>query len=227
MKANCYKQLGRFSDGQRCLERVNVMFLPDSLHHQVHHQAALCAYLGQNWKDAESHLLQMENFIKDKGLLEQSIYLKILVLNEQARWSEAKTTLHKLVEAKANSTVEKDSLSQLVEAMYSRKMIPRLKNAKAADRLSTIAPGLGQTYLGYPHEGALSAVLILGSIGFSVYSFLSANYVTTFTVGSYFIQSFYYGNIRRTAFLADKKNHRIKRRFNDPARGLVMSFQKL
>ncbi|MGD1844119.1 MAG: hypothetical protein ACFB10_01860 [Salibacteraceae bacterium] len=226
-KANCYKQMGLFWEGQKCLEKVNLMFLNDTFHYNVHHQAALCAYLGERWNDAEGHLVQMENFVKDSNLLAKSTFLKVLVYNEQARWAEAKEILLKWAVQKGKNTAERDSLKALVEANYTKRKIPRLKNAKAADRMSTIVPGLGQTYLGYPHEGALSFLLVASSLTFAFYYslWLEATYVTTFTVGSYFIQSFYYGNIRRTAFLAEKRNYKLTRKFNDPARQLVLALQ--
>jgi TM2 domain-containing membrane protein YozV len=162
------------------------------------------AYLSQQYSEAHfqaqvaksSEIL--EAYIKEIRLLE------ILSLHELSRWEEAQ------ILAKDWATLYAPTID--VEKTYSKK--PPFKKVERAKLLSTIVPGLGQVYAGYPFQGLSSLLLQSASLGFGVYSVVNEYYLSGFFTGAGLFQAFYFGGIRHTEFLAEKRNVFLKNRYN-------------
>ena len=226
-KAEAYKQMGEYRNAVVCLNRATPVFLQDSIKYQLYHQAALNAYLGKNYLEARAQFKQMRHFVQDSALVYQSEYLEAITLNELFQWEEARDLLKKMIDRKDLTPVVRDSFNLLVDNYYHRKRIPKLKSAKKADTYSTYLPGLGQVYVGAWGE-AIKGNLLLGVSGlFFAGSILTENYVTAFTAGSFLVQSFYFGGLRRLEYLVEKRNYDLSRSYNDELRSFILALNKV
>lgn len=210
-KAECYKKLNEFQKAERTLNRVGYFNLPDSLSYRLLYQSALYSYLNADFSDAESSLLQIHHFIKDSLLIQNSLLLYALILNEQKRWHEAEEKMKQWI---LFSDERQKSSASLIK-MYDSENFPHLKNPKLAKRLSMLLPGLGQLYSKAPLESLLSLALISTGGYFVVQSFISGYYITTFTYGTGILQAFYIGGFKRAEYLAERSNYRIIRGYNE------------
>lgn len=206
-KAECLKQLKRFNDAERCLNRIYLTELPDSVSFKIRYQAALNAYLGSHFPDAESYLTQLFFYTTDSNLTNKALPLFALVLNELQKWNEAK---EKLIQYKSN-----DSLTTALTALYNPKNIPKLKNLEKATLLSTLIPGSGQMYAGYFWEGLGNATLQVVYLGFTGVAIWQKYYVSSLFVGYSTFFRFYQGGVVRTEYLVNKKNYELTRKYND------------
>jgi len=222
-KAYCLKSQNEFNRAQQSLERVNYSNLNDSLHYTVRYETALCAYLAGNFTDAESQFVQMDYFIRDSSLLKHSMYLRGLVFNELKKWEIAQRAFLIYIADINLSNERKDSLTEFIRIYYERP--PKMLSIKKASILSTLMPGTGQLYAGYPLEGLVNVLLQSSSMVFGFYSFLNKYYITTFTVATGALQVFYFGGVKRTVYLAEKKNNLRVRRFNDKLKDLVVDIE--
>lgn len=206
-KAECLKQLKRFNEAERCLNRIDLSELPDSLSFKIRYQAALNAYLGSHFTDAESYLTQLFFYIPDSNLTTKALPLFALVLNELQKWNEAKEIFMK--------HHSNDSLTANILALYNPKNTPKLKNLEKAKLLSTLIPGTGQMYAGYFWEGLGNASLQVVCLGFTGVAIWQKYYVSSLFVGYSTFFRFYQGGVVRTEYLVNKKNYELTRRYND------------
>lgn len=241
-KAECLKHLLQFEKAERNLNRANFAALNDTLIFRVRFQTALCAYLGGNFSNAESQLIQIHYFIKDsiyygKWLMEDgkrekkesdnkkypfSIYhhtsyilLYALVLNEQNRWDEAKEKIVKWINLTDYYPSIKDSLLNIIGEIYQSSGYPKLKNLKKAQILSRFLPGSGQIYTGYFWDGLTNVSLQLTALAFTGYAIYSAYYITAFVIGYVIFGKFYVGGINHLKYLVNKKNYELLRGYNN------------
>jgi hypothetical protein len=225
-KAKCLALLGKYEDGEHCLGRIEYSGLPDSLVYQGRYEYALCAYLGQDFGNAESQLLQLQFFVPDSMLTRESLPLFSLVLNELHKWEEAKQKLLNYVRLSSVPLQTKDSINQVINEVYAHKKFPKLKSLKKAQTLSYILPGTGQIYAGYFWEGAASASIQLAALAFTGYCVYVHYYIAAFVAGYSTFQKFYMGGINRLEYLVGKKNYELTRAYNDPLKEKILSIQE-
>ncbi len=197
------------------LKQIFPLGLSDTLQFNIKLQLAILNYLNGDFSESHSEIKQIEQFTKNEKLKNEILPIKVIVLNELEEYNEAKETLLQWVTE--NNTVKQkiDSLTEIVNELYSDKNIPHFKNPKTAKTLSYIFPGLGQLYAGYPLGFFASMVLTAATLGYGVYNFVTRHYFTTFTFNNGLFQSFYIGGARRAEFLANKKNNALKVSFNN------------
>jgi len=217
-KATCYKKLGLFPESLKCLERINVEGLSDSVTYQVLYETALSAFLSNDYGYAELQFIQMKLYVKDSTLINSSQLLYAMTLNEQQKWTEAEKELESYI-TKSNSSLN-DSLTKKIHSLYTG--TPKLLNVKKAMRMSSFIPGSGQMYLGYWGDGITNASLQLCSLAFIGYNVLAAQYFTAVTLGTGLLQKFYVGGIHRVKYLGDKKNYERAKKFNEEAKKLII-----
>jgi tetratricopeptide (TPR) repeat protein len=222
-KAECLQQTGNFTEAEKITERIVYTNLSDTLIAESHYQGALCSYLAGNFSNAENHLLQMHTFIRDSSLIENSLPLYALVLNELQRWPEAKEKALKAINNAAVSPVEKDTLRIRINKLYTAENYPHMKNLLKAQKMSAFLPGLGQLYAGYFWEGAASAFLNVASVGFMVYCVYTKLYFTGVITGSGVFSKFYTGGSNRLEYLVGKRNYKVLRKYNDQLKSVILN----
>ena len=209
-KAECLKQLKQFADAERCLNRIDLSELKDSVSYKIRYQTALNAYLGGNFPDAESYLTQMFFYISDSNLTRHALPLFALVLNEQQKWKEAEQKLLAYVSNRGKS----DSLSSEIQILYHKKNIPKLKNMEKARLMSSIMPGTGQMYAGYFWEGMGNASAQVICLAFTGVAIWQKYYLSSLFVGYSTFFRFYQGGLVRVEYLVNKKNYELTRKYN-------------
>ncbi len=218
-KAEKLKQLKRFNDAEKCLNRIDLSELSDSVSYKVRYQTALCAYLGGNFTDAESYLTQLFFYLPDSTVNCKALPLFSLVLNELHKWKEAE---HKLL-LFAKFSKEKDSIANQIHTLYSLKKIPKLKNMEKAKLLSSIIPGSGQMYAGYFWEGLGNASLQAVCLGFTGMAIWQKYYISSLFVGYSTFFRFYQGGILRVEYLVNKKNYELTRNYNATLKPYILN----
>ena len=218
-KAFCYKQLAEFEKAQRVMESINYSGLNDNLSFKYRYESALCAYLAGNFNDAESQIIQINNFISDSTSKQSALFLEVLILNELRKWDQSAKKIVELISIYSPPEI-KDSLLYLASKMYQKKSIPKLKKQSTAKVLSFI-PGLGQVYAGYFLEGTDAFLLNLAFLGFGVYQVYEGFYLTGYFIGAGGLSKTFFGNMRYAEFLVEKHNYNKSREFNDKVSAFI------
>ena len=217
-KAYALKKLGHYEAAQKNLERVKLAGLNDSLSFLIRYETALNAYLGGNYSDGLSQMVQMDHYLADSQLLAQKMYLHILILNELQSWIEASEMCRKYLKL-AGSNIDTDTL-------YEFAADPGLKKIKKAQYLSTFMPGTGQIYAGRPGKGILNVLLQMSALGFAVINGYYGYYITGFLLGFGFLQSFYFGGIRQAERFAEQYNKALVRSYNNRLKEIIVKIEK-
>jgi tetratricopeptide (TPR) repeat protein len=225
-KINCLKQESKFSEAEELISRTGTEF-PDSLLSCLFSQGALCSYLAGDYKKAESYITQLEYRLSDKALLKEHLVLLALILNEQARWNEARSRLIEYVSYRTfpDSLTRKDYLEK-IDQMYLSKNYPHLKNAHKARVFSHIVPGWGQIYAGAVREGISSFVLNAVILAATVTGIYFQYYITSIVAGNFLFGKFYLGNVNRAEFLVNKRNYIKTNRFNQQLKPQILLLYK-
>lgn len=218
-KAYACKASGNFSQALQTLYRINTADVSDSLRLSIGYEIALNAYLAGNYTDAEAELQKLAYYLTDTVKLNQTLFLKILILNELQKWPEAKTCFTQYLMLNGQSPQKADEL-------YAFMQRPRLKNPEKAQRLSTFMPGIGQIYGGNIGAGLLSLGLQLSLLGFGAYEIWQGYYLTGFTSGLALFQAFYFGGIENAAAVTLRKNKEKVRRYNDGVKKFILLVER-
>jgi TM2 domain-containing membrane protein YozV len=225
-KAACLKQRGEFAMAAKRLSEVGVFGISDSLAFRVQYQSAFCYYLAADFLTASARLKNLAFRFPQPAYLTEVAFLHTLVWNELQEYDSAAISAQRYIRLMTLDKGVEDSLMQDVQTMYSPKNRPKLKSATRSEWFSRIIPGLGQTYLGYPGEGSLSFLLNAASLGLGVYGVVSGYPISGYIVGAGMLQKFYYGGLRRTAFLTGKANYERSRSFNEQVRNWLIGLPK-
>jgi tetratricopeptide (TPR) repeat protein len=225
-KVDCLKQEGRFSEAEELISRTGTE-LSDSLLSCLFSQGALCSYLAGDYKKAESYILQLEYRLSDKTLLKNHLVLLALILNEQARWNEARYRLIEYISylASSDSLMRKDDLEK-IDHLYFSKNYPHLKNPHRARVFSHIIPGWGQIYAGAVSEGIFSFMINAALLSATVVGIYFHYYITSIVAGNFLFGKFYLGNVNRAEFLVNKRNYIKANRFNQHLKEEILLLYK-
>jgi tetratricopeptide (TPR) repeat protein len=204
-KSYCYKMAGNYQQAILSLSRINIRGISIGFRDTISYEKALNYYLLEDFFNAESLLLQLNN-----NGIKYSAYLFILVLNEQRRWDEAKFVFKEYL------TLYEQPLSFL--EMYSFVEIDDSKKKRRAKMLSCFLPGLGQLSINKPKDGLMSFSLNGLSGYFVVSSFIGGYIVTGGVFALPFFLRFYFGGIKNVdrileaeaSQLAHKRNYLLK-----------------
>jgi hypothetical protein len=190
------------------VNRINDNVFSDSLKDELQFKSALYLYLNKSFYETE---VKIKNYMAiDSSLNKRFYWLLILCLNEQYKWSEAKSNLQKL------KIYTGDTLTYLkAYNLYSDDSLPKIKSPEKAEKMNVFLPGLGFIYTGNYREGLVSTGLIAGSLALTALGIYSGYYVVSVLGGLQLFQMFYLGGSRRAEFLARKYNYEKSRKVND------------
>ena len=208
----------RFRIAANTLSRIALKGASDSLVHHVMHQTALCNYLDGHFQGAENDLLQMKIEIKDSSLTNRSLFLKILVLNEQEKWAEARILFTDYLKL---NHIAPDS-AYLYDFIDNKKTF---KSRKTARVLSSILPGSGQIYAGKFWRGMTSLALQGAAVAFGIQSFQTGYYVSAVFAGLPIFSTLYEGGGRHAVFLVAQHNREQKEKINMTIRAYILRIE--
>lgn len=150
------------------------------------------------------------------------IPLKILILNHNRKWEEAKGTLLSLVDSMPLRPPKKQSWKDSIKSLYHEDSLPKNYSEKKAKNLSRFIPGAGHIYTGYPWEGAASFLLNGAAIGFGIHQLWYGYYFTAYITGFGIFYKSYFGGMKRAAHLAEIARHNEMKQFNDKCSAMMM-----
>lgn len=225
-KIDCLKQRGAFGEVDNIVSTMRTDNLNDSLLHQLLGQAALCSYLSNDFKKAESYLIMLEYNLSNKASLSDKSLLYSLILNEQQRWDEAKLKVVDYINYTVTDSVLKTAFFRQTDSLYSKNNYPKLKKPERAQLLSHVFPGLGQIYAGFPAEGLSSFALIVSSLALTGTAIYSHYYVSGIIAGDFLFGKLYIGGGKRADFLARKKNYQRVNKYNASIKKISLQYLK-
>ena len=222
-KSLCYVAQGEFADAQSTTARIQFFGLNDSLHYESRHRSALNAYYNADYTEASSQLLSVDQFLP-KELSIHSKPLRALVLNELRQWEKAESELIEWARWQySNDSVKRDSIITSLQSIYRHKNHPQYRDPRRADLWATILPGTGQLYSGYLFDAAFTALMVASGFGIAAIGVIVVQYYVTGVVLGYAIyQRFYTAGIKRSVFLANKRNYQKSRKYNDCLQSIVL-----
>ncbi|MEZ4722991.1 MAG: hypothetical protein R2813_14040 [Flavobacteriales bacterium] len=221
-KADCYVRLRDLDEARKTMMRVNHFGLSDSLSERVRYQTALYSYLCQEFEQCNSQLLQLEQHSSERTNNEY-LLLYALSLNETREWTMAREKLNTWLKNAPLDSIRHDSIWDAADRFYKLSKQPRYVDPERAKFFSSIVPGTGQLYAGYLFESAFSATMVLVGVGAAAYGVLILKYyVTGLMTGFVISQQFYTSGIRRADFLAQKRNFKAARKYNDKLKNFIL-----
>jgi TM2 domain-containing membrane protein YozV len=225
-KIACLKQQARFNEVDNIVGSIKVDNLNDSLLTELLGQGALCCYLANDFKKAESYLVKLEYNLANKSNLVQKNLLYSLVLNELQRWDEAKSKLKDYVTMVVKDNTVKNTYVLQIDSLYHKKNHPKLKKPETAQLLSHLFPGLGQLYAGAPLEGLSSLALNAFALSITGAAIYYKYYFSGLIAGDFLFGKLYFGGANRANFLAKKKNYQRINKYNNSIKKISLSYSK-
>lgn len=197
-KVYCLKQMGDFEEAHSNALRFDLRNLPDTVHTVLRTEIMVCCYLAKLYEGALVQVQQLRFLVKDSTLHSAADLWEILALMQLKRYAEAKTSFIKYKTSK-NLAVDAEQVFAFIKK-------PRFRDAKKAKILATFLPGAGMVYAGNTKEGVISLLLQATSLGFAGVSIYNSYYLSGFFTGFGLFQAFYFGGIKRTESLVEKRN---------------------
>jgi hypothetical protein len=123
-----------------------------------------------------------------------------------------------------NFAPEKEAeMQQMVNNLYSRRNLPRIRSIKKAENWSRFLPGSGQIYAGKTGEGIVNFLLNASILAFSAQQAYNGFYITGYLAGLGFFNKTYQGGIKRSGILASQKNKELIVNFNSGINATIRS----
>lgn len=213
--AHANKILKQYDNAISILNTISLNDVHDSLIYQVKYQCALINYLKNDFLQVEVYLNQLNYLVSDSNYTSKSLMLQALNLNEQYKWEEAKGKLLILnYRLHKNDSVLYNRVRKEIDGMYAINLLPKLKSASKAIKMSSIIPGLGQCYSKNYGEGIASFISVTSSVGIMAAGIVFQFYFTGIATGNMMLGKFYLGGIKRSEFLVEKYNYTTAKSFN-------------
>ena len=203
-KADCYMQLGRYSDAAATIARVRMFAMTPEERAQVMYKQELCWYLCGEFAQAASLVSELEPDTQEIMLLHA------LVLAYAGRYDESEIYAARYISWNGESPY----LEELLE-LYKGHPQPR---SELNAMLLAVLPPAGHFYNEAYGEGLLSAGLNAGSLAFTIANLLGGYWVTGIVGGAIAMNYTVMGNQERNAALVAKYNHNSPIEFGDRLR---------
>lgn len=217
-KTYCHKQLKQFTQAQATIERAEVLPNQDSVNYVLLYEAALTAYLAQEYKQSLKFIDILKTTIQDSNKVKRITFLEILALNETYQWDKAKKLCAQYI--------KENQVKQDVNELYGFVDKKPFKSIKKAKTLSWIFPGAGQMYAGAVGRGFSSSVLTLGALTFGVFSALNGYYVSAFFTGLGLGRTFYTGGRRHAAYQVQQRNLKKIAAYHQRIKAFVLQIEQ-
>lgn len=213
-KGMCYRQL---KDYNRAIEEFQSIYFTDfndALYKQVCYQQSLCYYL--NGEPSKALWKIDEYFHRSIDSVSFGVFMpvKLFSLNATNQWQQAKQCFNEYVRLQKFSPEKEQEVLKIVNSLYSKKTLPRVRSAEAAENWSRFIPGAGQIYAGEPTEGAVNLLINSSILFFAGYQLYYHYYITGYLVGLGLFNKTYHGGMKRSVILTLQKNKEQLINFN-------------
>ncbi|MFY9151793.1 MAG: hypothetical protein WAO52_07265 [Prolixibacteraceae bacterium] len=222
-KALCFKQM---KDFDRVINELQPLYFAnsyDSLFQRVYYEQSLCYYLNGDPKKALWKI--DEYFHRSTDTTSYSVFMpvRLLCLNETFQWAEAQECFLRFIKVQ-NFNSDKDAeMKQMVNNLYLKRNLPRIRKIKKAENLSRFFPGSGQIYAGKTGEGLVNFLLNATVLTFAAQQVYNGFYITGYLAGLGFFNKTYHGGIKRSGILAEQKNKALMVNFNSRINDAIRS----
>jgi tetratricopeptide (TPR) repeat protein len=220
-KVSCLKQCGLFHEALESLDQLPLFGLDDSLRAEVFYQKAFCAYLDGRFEDAAFYMEELKYSLPLYGSRPRTTLLYALTCNETGMYAKARFAASEFLDS-LHFSHDSEEYIQL-QRLYAPSALPIILKPGKAGMMSTFIPGLGQMFSGRAGEGAVSFLFNAGSLTLGTIAVLNGYYFSGYLIGAGLFQRFYFGGIKRSQFLAEKRNYELSRKFNDSVRSWLIS----
>ncbi len=220
-KAKCFKQEHLFSQAVDELSQIRFSNISDSLNYQARYEIALCSFLAGDFSQAKSQILQMKYFVKDSTKVKQSLFLEVLIFNELREYQMAHQKAKEWVYFTFPDSLQ-EKIVQKIDSFYNERNIPVLKKRNIL-RWVSFLPGAGHCYAGYWAEGFWNFFLNAACLSFGVFQVYFGYYFTGYFIGAGLLEKFYFGGMRRSHFLLEKRNYLETQNFNDKIKNFILT----
>lgn len=212
IKASMLKQSEYFELAYKELQRID---LTDTvIKYEVSYEKSLNKFLSADFNESYNQLLFIPDSIKAHNKSFLTIWL--LTLLECNLLKRCKDLMIDLCDSNKILLTKINSLPESIE----------YKSPAKASTLSSILPGLGQFYGGYPAKGTTSFLLFSGFGLVSVYEIIYGYYLTASIFGVYPLVRFYIGGQQLSYTLALKKNSERTDLCKQAYRNIIMKLTK-
>ncbi|RZT93362.1 hypothetical protein EV201_2523 [Ancylomarina subtilis] len=220
-KAQCYKQLSKFTKACKTLERIRLYNETPDRYAQIKKELSLCYYLDNQIQKAQIQISQLRHKLKNKNLPKETLLVEIFILNELKKWDMAEELAKEYINT--NEVNNKTLALQKIDSLYSKKNLPKLKSIEKAENLSRFIPGSGQMYCGKVLEGSFTFLFNGAFLALGIQQILTKFYLTGYAAGFGVLHKTYTGNMARTKHLAIKVNHERHTLFNESIINYLLS----
>lgn len=217
-KVFCQKATGNFWEASQTTKRFDFTNLADSVQFRFRFENVLCCYLSKQFEETYSQIQQTKYLIKDTTITKDIDFLAILSLTELGRYQEAKKLYFQYV--------SKHKFEDNTAQVFSFVDNPKFRKIQKAKALATFLPGTGMIYAGNVREGITSLGLQIIALSYGIYGFTEGYYLSGFLTGFGLFQAFYFGGIRRTEMLVDKKNESLKRQYSNQVKNMLLKLER-
>lgn len=214
-KSRLYQRSSRLQEAIQTLQRANLYEGEDSIRSKIYTQLAYYHYLSQEYKKAQSYLMENAYYFSGTALAEQNLYLEILTHLQLLEWEVAREKFHQFASIY--------TLSDEEAKYFETHSLPRLKDPEKAVSISHYLPGIGQWYAGYPGKALVSGGIQAAFVGFGLYNFYTGYFFSGAFTGIGLFYTFYTGGARHAGYLAEETNKKLVDVFNKPLIELILA----
>lgn len=205
-KGLCYKRLKDFNKAIDEFQTIYFKDFNDSLFQQVCYQQSLCYYLNGEPSKALWKIDEYFHRSSDSATFQVFMPVGLFSLNDTRQWQEAKKWFIRYVKMQNFSPEKELEVLEIVNALYSKKNLPKIKSTEAAENWSRFIPGAGQIYAGETTEGVVNLLINSSILVFAGYQLYYRYYITGYLVGLGLFNKTYHGGMKRAGILASQKN---------------------
>lgn len=199
LKANCYKELGRYEDAYLTLERVRMYALDPLEQQDVLYNEQLCAFLSGDFTRACALAEEVSPWNEETLLIDALSYCYAGNYEKAEHYAAVYMRF-----------IGKDSR----EVRDFFRDAPKRKNSTTAMILSFLPPA-GHFYTGEYGEGMLSMGLNAAAAAFTALNLAYGYWITGFVGGGIALDHTFMGNQERTAALVERYNTNSAIAFGD------------
>lgn len=217
-KLYCQKAAQKFTMALQTSQRFDFSNLEDQEQIPLRYETVVCSFLAGLYDDCFNNVQQFKHFVKDSTQHTPTLLWEILSLTQLARYDEAKALI---------PTYNQAFHTQInAEELFAFAQKTKFRSIRKAEALATFVPGAGMIYAGNTTQGIVSLVLQLGTLGYGAYSIINGYYFTGIFTGLGLFQAFYFGGVRRSAYLAEQKNMNLKNQYYQQVKKGLLSNRK-
>jgi TM2 domain-containing membrane protein YozV len=211
-------------DYDRAVEEFQSIYFTnfnDTLYKQVCYQQSLCYFL--NGEPSKALWKIDEYFHRSLDSVSFSVFMpvKLFSLNATCQWKQAFQCFREYVKLQKFSPEKEHRVLEIVNSLYSKKNLPKIRSEEAAENWSRFIPGAGQIYAGEPAEGAVNLAINSSILVFAGYQLYYHYYLTGYLVGLGLFNKIYHGGMKRAGILAVQKNKEQLINFNQKVSSLI------